>query len=120
MRRTRATIRRERRQALAKGLAQRGFTTAEIAARLKVSRPTVFYLLNSERYELQRYRRNRKKPAGALHMHRRERRVSDHEVQARLAEIPRDGRSVTGVILGDPLPGRSALDRRHETGGERP
>ena len=29
----------------------------------------------------------------------------------RLAEIPPDTRDLTGTILGDPLPGRSALDQ---------
>lgn len=33
-------------------------------------------------------------------------------IEARLAEIPEDTRSLTGRICGDPLPGRSALDRR--------
>ena len=30
----------------------------------------------------------------------------------RLKEIPEDTRSLTGYLCGDPLPGRSALDRR--------
>lgn len=38
--------------------------------------------------------------------------LSAAELLARLAEIPPDTRSLTGRILGDPLPGRSALDRR--------
>lgn len=33
-------------------------------------------------------------------------------VAARLAEIPPDTRTITGYLMGDPLPGRSALDRR--------
>lgn len=33
---------------------------------------------------------------------------------ARLAEIPRDTRTLTERIFGDPLPGRSAFDRRAE------
>ncbi len=33
-------------------------------------------------------------------------------VMARLAEIPADTRSKTARLCGDPLPGRSALDRR--------
>ena len=33
-------------------------------------------------------------------------------IEARLAEIPEDARDLTGRICGDPLPGRSALDRR--------
>lgn len=36
---------------------------------------------------------------------------ADADVDARLAEVPEDTRSVSGHILGDPLPGRSALDR---------
>jgi len=29
------------------------------------------------------------------------------------SEIPEDTRGITGVLCGDPLPGRSALDHRH-------
>lgn len=36
------------------------------------------------------------------------------EEEAALPPLPPDTRSTTGVLLGDPLPGRSALDRRHE------
>ncbi|MCP4306592.1 MAG: hypothetical protein GY788_17325 [bacterium] len=38
-------------------------------------------------------------------------RVKSADVAARLAEIPPDTRTITGMICGDPLPGRSALDR---------
>lgn len=34
------------------------------------------------------------------------------ELEARLAEIPPDTRCLTARFFGDPLPGRSALDRR--------
>ncbi len=34
------------------------------------------------------------------------------DAAARLAEIPADTRSLTARLAGDPLPGRSALDRR--------
>lgn len=34
------------------------------------------------------------------------------ELMARLAEIPADTRGLTARMFGDPLPGRSALDRR--------
>jgi len=34
------------------------------------------------------------------------------DAAARLAEIPKDTRSLTGILCGDPLPTRSALDRR--------
>lgn len=33
------------------------------------------------------------------------------DVMARLAEIPPDTRSITARLFGDPLPGRSALER---------
>lgn len=33
-------------------------------------------------------------------------------LEERLAEIPADTRNLTARICGDPLPGRSALDRR--------
>jgi hypothetical protein len=36
---------------------------------------------------------------------------SEQDLAARLAEIPRDTRSLTGRLCGDPLPGRSAFDR---------
>lgn len=39
-------------------------------------------------------------------------RISKEDGVARLAEIPADTRTLTGVLLGDPLPGRRALDRR--------
>ncbi len=34
------------------------------------------------------------------------------EEEAALPPLPKDTRPLTGVLLGDPLPGRSALDRR--------
>lgn len=38
--------------------------------------------------------------------------ISPAELVARLQSIPEDSRSLTGKLLGDPLPGRSALDQR--------
>lgn len=35
------------------------------------------------------------------------------DAERRLEEIPDDTRSLTGRLLGDPIPGRSALDKRH-------
>ena len=37
--------------------------------------------------------------------------VAADEIAQRLADIPDDTRSMTGQMFGDPLPGRSALDR---------
>lgn len=34
------------------------------------------------------------------------------DIEARLAEIPVDNRDLTGRLMGDPLPGRSALAKR--------
>ncbi len=39
------------------------------------------------------------------------RRPSREDIEARLAEIPSDTRGLTARIMGDPLPGRRALDR---------
>ena len=36
------------------------------------------------------------------------------DAAARLAEVPKDTRSLTGVLCGDPLPTRSALDKRQQ------
>jgi hypothetical protein len=41
-----------------------------------------------------------------------ERRAPVEDVAARLAEIPQDTRTQGQRLMGDPLPGRSALDRR--------
>lgn len=38
--------------------------------------------------------------------------AKSHEYEARYREIPEDTRDLTGRILGDPLPGRSALARK--------
>ena len=35
------------------------------------------------------------------------------ELAARLADVPADTRCLTARFFGDPLPGRSALDRRN-------
>lgn len=40
--------------------------------------------------------------------------LSPSDVRARLAERPPDTRSLTGRLLGDPLPGESALDRERQ------
>lgn len=38
-------------------------------------------------------------------------RITSAEIEARLAEIPADTRTLTARTFGDPLPGRSAFDR---------
>ena len=44
--------------------------------------------------------------------HQAEPRPPEVDAEARQAEIPSDTRGFTSRFLGDPLPGRSALDRR--------
>jgi hypothetical protein len=51
-----------------------------------------------------------KRAAGVTFLHGR---VDEKVAAARLAEIPPDTRNLTQRIAGDPLPGRSALDRRN-------
>ena len=46
--------------------------------------------------------------------HQDSNRVDPDCYAARLAEIPDDTRDLTGLIFGDPLPGRRAIDRRGE------
>lgn len=41
-------------------------------------------------------------------------RPPDEDVAARLAEIPADTRDLSAMLLGDPVPARSALARRQE------
>lgn len=41
-------------------------------------------------------------------------RPPEEDVAARLAEIPPDTRSLSAILLGDPVPARSALARRQE------
>lgn len=38
------------------------------------------------------------------------------QLRKMVLSIPADTRDVTGQVCGDPLPGRSALDRREEAG----
>ncbi len=49
---------------------------------------------------------------------RKSRPIPDAELWRRREAMPADTRSITGIILGDPLPGRSALDMQSVEGGE--
>ena len=61
-------------------------------------------------------RRDRlRNPPNSNHYVLKSGRISDAEYAARLVEIPPDTRDLTGVLCGDPLPGRSALARRGTT-----
>ena len=68
------------------------------------------------RRQLKREERQRNKHVSPIRLgltpHGGTARVDEDEAAARLAEIPdTDRRSLTGVVFGDPPPGRSALDR---------
>ena len=51
-------------------------------------------------------------PARAKRTRAKKVKVTDESVRDMLANIPADTRDVTGRLMGDPLPTRSALDRR--------
>jgi hypothetical protein len=62
------------------------------------------------------YRQNEKVRYGSYRTNHRAAggpRVTEEELSERKAEIPSDTRTVTAQFCGDPLPGRSALDRRN-------
>lgn len=87
---------------------------SEIIERFGVTREVVQRNCDPE----YRDRRNRRirglmKPGDSDGLHRvhRQGTPTREDVAARLREIPEDTRSITGYVLGDPLPGRSALDR---------
>lgn len=40
-------------------------------------------------------------------------RISAEDIAKLKLAIPDDTRTITGIVFGDPLPGRSALDRRN-------
>lgn len=62
------------------------------------------------------YRENEKQRYGSYRTNHRAMagpRLTPEELGERLSEIPPDTRTVTAQFCGDPLPGRSALDRRN-------
>lgn len=105
---------REQFKARAKALQSSGFTVTEIAVELGIHRQTVRFLLDEEAHqrslakgrEYQAKARVRFKESSSTNavssVHR-------EDFAARIAEIPADTRSKTGVIMGDQLPTRSAL-----------
>jgi hypothetical protein len=67
--------------------------------------------------EYAEHRRNRNKKAASetkqVRSHVRAA-IDDREAYRQFANFPRDTRSLTGRLAGDPLPGRSALDMRKQ------
>lgn len=70
--------------------------------------PTFVY---RERERWKKKKRPRKRPQ-SMPTHIVERKLPPHEEAMALATIPSDTRNLTARQLGDPLPGRSALDHR--------
>lgn len=100
---------------------ERGRTMLEIAEHLGLDRSTISYHLNAELREKRReYVRERKQmlkeaeegraAAGYVPKYLLEKIENDWKRLRR--EIPRDTRTFTQRFFGDPLPGRSALDRK--------
>jgi hypothetical protein len=62
---------------------------------------------------------NRYGPRGPTGAHGFQRyRPTPAELRRLAREVPPDTRDVTGQLLGDPLPGRSALDQMRREGAE--
>ena len=90
----------------------------KLAARFRVSDPTIRRVVDPKYRDYDRTVQNRKRArlikesphAGRLSAGR----PTAEDVERLRADIPADTRDLTARILGDPLPGRSALDRRNE------
>lgn len=110
---------------IAKNLHADGWAYRAIGEELGFGRDSIRYILDPEyaamrRKQVNEARRRRgytstaradsgnRYPAGKINI---------ETIAARLAEIPADTRNLTARIFGDPLPGRSALDRQHERRG---
>lgn len=79
-------------------------TFVEIATLLGISRTHARRLVNGTAWT------KKKRPADGGTGHMASRRLND-EAARLLRQIPADTRGVTAYLCGDPLPGRSALDR---------
>lgn len=99
-------------------LRQAGKTWTEIGKELGVDGTTAHIAVDPEYAAVRRARinhRRREKSEITPEMRRAgDRRVSEDDAKVALASIPADTRDLTARMLGDPLPGRSALDRRGE------
>lgn len=105
----------------AKRLLADGWVYARIAERFGCNYETIKRALDQEYAALRRQqvnenrRQRRYKPEKRVTKTGRENATAisvKEDAAARLAEIPHDDRTLTGLLCGDPLPGRSALDKR--------
>lgn len=103
-------------------LADAGWTPTRIGEKLGFHRQTVQRAIDSDWQEMRNWqvreaRQRRYKPGRRIPKTDRENATSisvKEDAAARLAEIPPDTRSLTARLAGDPLPGRSALDKRQQ------
>ncbi len=111
---------REQFKARAKSLQSSGFTVTEIASELGIHRQTARFLIDEEAYQIS-LKKGREYNVGARIRIKEatstnaESRIKPEVFAARIAEIPADTRSKTGIIMGDPLPARSALAMRQQS-----
>lgn len=104
----------------ARRLADDGWTYARIGERFGCAYGTIRLALDADyavnrRIGAREARQRRYKPGQRQPKTDRENATSisvKEDAAARLAEIPKDDRSLTGQMFGDPLRGRSALDKR--------
>lgn len=93
-----------------------GWTIEGLASHFMCSTQSIRRRVDARYAEARRRYENaqRKREAGPAAEERRiaEKHATKSDRLARLAEIPPDTRSLTARICGDPIPGRSALDRR--------
>jgi orotate phosphoribosyltransferase-like protein len=101
---------------LVKAMRQRGMSWEAAGAELGISGNTARSWIDKDYMEMRnrRARDCRVVPGFALRDIPSEINTRD-DALARLALIPEDTRDTTARICGDPLPGRSALDRRTQS-----
>lgn len=102
-------------RARAIALVDEGLSAAKIAEQLGVTSHTIRSWTNEEyaqrrREQINARRRGTRSPPSNVHQ-LEPGRISADEAAARLREIPPDTRDFTARLLGDPLPGRRAIDQ---------
>lgn len=100
--------------AKARELRAAGTTYAQIGRELGVGDATIHRWLDPKFAERSRHWQRVKRWTYPKDFFGKENRPSPADVAARLAEIPPDTRTTTGLICGDPLPGRDAFSRRQK------
>lgn len=103
---------------LARRMRAEGTSWKNLARTFGVTPETIRCRLDEEYKRIHRERHNkylrelrRGLAADRIVLHQAER-IDKEALAQRLAEIPDDTRDLTAFLMGDPLPGRSALDRR--------